>query len=96
MKVGSLVVCVDDVFTGEYNEELKRMNVIFPVKDKIYTVRDTEMLNGRLCIFLEEIVNRKIQYQDCYDEQSWWSRRFRELDTPTEIKLENILELEIV
>lgn len=87
MKVGSLVVCVRG-FSGDY--EAKPV-----IKDKIYTIREIAKDDyGDLCVHLDEVINEKSIFTN--KEPKYDIERFRELDTPTEIKLENILELEIV
>lgn len=88
MKVGSLVVCVKG-FSGDNDAK--------PViKGKIYTVREVVKHYSWYGLLLSEIVNPHNEYIDGYHEPDYMIERFRELDTPTEIKLENILELEIV
>lgn len=84
MKPGSLVVCVD------------ASGISFPwmplVQDNIYTVRQLVNTNKGLGLYLEEVLNEKNKG----NEIGYIANRFRELDTPTEIKLENILENELV
>lgn len=86
MRVGSLVVCVDD-------SNLRHPELVNPIfKDRIYTIRNfTE--NG-VGLRLEEIHNKINPFFGL--EQGYALRRFRELDAPTEINLENILKNELV
>lgn len=97
MKVGSLVVCVDASGIPSWANKL--------VENKIYTVRDikgnaryhpdcgVKKIDG-ISVYLEEIVN--IFHAGLNAEIGYCSKRFRELDTPTEISIEEILELELV
>lgn len=97
MKIGSLVVCVD---ASGLNSLVKPL-----IKGKIYTVREiknnhrynpffgVERIDG-IVVYLDEIVNSI--HLGLNDEIGYKSERFREIDTPTEIKLEEILELELV
>ena len=97
MRVGSLVVCVDDVFESEYFDMVKSKGIMFPVKGAVYKVRSFDNVNNIHAIRVEEIVNRNIIFNDgLVYEQSFKISRFRELDTPTEINLENILKNELV
>ena len=87
MTPGSLVVCVD------------ASNLIDPwhplVKDRIYTVREIrDCGNEGVGLLLEEIVN--IIHQKFKKELVYKINRFRELDCPTSIEIEEILELELL
>lgn len=88
MKVGSLVVCVKQITDSDSVKPI--------MKGKIYTVRDITKcpIDNSIGIYLEEIYNKI--HKSTGNEFGYLIERFRELDTPTEIKLENILELEIV
>lgn len=88
MKVGSLVVCIK---SSSYSSVHKQT-----FKGKIYTIRGIQYIKGipGLGLIFEEIINDVNNDTGC--EFDYCSSRFRELDTPTEINLENILELEIV
>lgn len=85
MKVGSLVVCVRG-FEGDWEAK--------PVfKDKIYTVRELRKDSfGDDCITLEEVINKVINYSTGSVEPAYDPSRFRELDTPQSISIEEILE----
>lgn len=87
MKVGSLVVCVR-CFVG--NEEAKPV-----VKGKIYTVRDILYVDGDYGVMLDEIVNDLAEYREGVLEPAYTIDRFRELDTPTEISIEEFLTQEV-
>lgn len=82
MRIGSLVVCVESLKDGLIAKDI--------VKGRIYTVRS--FLEDDSGIRLEEVINDLNPFFGL--EQGYLFRRFRELDTPTEIKLENILEKE--
>lgn len=88
MRVGSLVVCVDDTGLPPKWKPL--------VKNKIYTVRDIFNYKFNLGhgILLYEVINTK--HEITGHEIGYLPKRFRELDTPTEINLKNILECELV
>jgi hypothetical protein len=87
MKVGSLVVCVDDSKPFGYDA------LIFPKKNIIYTVRSFDYLPNDPIpgLYLEEVVNEIKNYADGYKEPSFHPKRFRELDTPVSISIEEIL-----
>lgn len=81
MQVGSLVELVNDTWEHHYYD------VIYPVKNVIYTVRGFKEDTG---IVLEEIVNRVERLQTrsgaiIIDEASFMIHKFRELQPPMEI-----------
>jgi hypothetical protein len=85
MKVGSIVHLVDDRW--EYFKSKSSMGIIYPVKNKDYTVREILKGRGALsgidCIRLEEIVNKTILYLDSgVLEQAFQMYRFKELLPP--------------
>lgn len=86
MKVGSLVVCVNP-FNGD--EQSKPL-----VKDKIYTIRRFDNYKGSTAIMLEEIINNQFLYEQVLDEPAYKIDRFREIDCPQSICIEEIIELE--
>jgi len=90
MKVGSLVELVDD------NWLEKHPNVKYPVKGKIYTVRDFEIDDyDEPSLYLVEIINPVMKWDDFEDsELSFYVHRFRELQPPMEISIEAILEMQ--
>lgn len=80
MQVGSLVVCIND--KGLHDG-------VLPVyKDKIYTIRGVFKYNGDDGVLLEEIING--MYADG-EEFGYRSDRFRELDTPVSINIEELI-----
>lgn len=90
MKVGSLVELVDD--TWSYSNGAK----IYPVKGKIYTVRELFMgSSGNPGLRLEEIINPLVGYHFGIKEPGFRCYRFRELMPPTSISIDEILEQEI-
>lgn len=90
MKIGSLVVCVD-------SSNLKRPDHVKPlVKGKIYTIRSINKYPDGYGATLDEVVNEKVIFTTGLLEPVYNIIRFRELDTPTEINLENILKNELV
>jgi hypothetical protein len=90
MRVGSLVELVDDDWDIEDKMCNEQCGVVYPVKNKIYTIRDID--NG---IRLEEILNPVLEYADGWAECRFAIERFRELMPPTSIELESILENEL-
>jgi len=86
MKVGSLVVCVDSSYAP---------NCIQLVKGKIYTIREIkkDSISGRPYLTLDELVN--IRHPNSGNEIGYRIGRFRELDTPTEISIEEFLTQEV-
>lgn len=80
MQVGSLVVCVNS--NGTHDK-------VFPlVLSKIYTIR--EVIKDEHCegVLLEEIING--MYAD-NEEFGYRADRFRELDTPVSINIEELI-----
>lgn len=56
-KAGQKVVCVK-VTKHRFSD-----GIIYPVKDKIYTIRDTEYVHGIWGCWLEEIRNKDTEHQ---------------------------------
>ncbi len=92
MKVGSLVELVNDNWREPIYSEALRMGFIFPVKKVIYTVRGIEESNGKLCIFLEEIVNKKYWFGESYEEPSFPMIQFREVLPADAVDISELLE----
>lgn len=81
MQVGSLVVCVKaDLDNSPHHKPL--------VLKKIYTIRGMFKYDGEVGLLLEEIVN--IQHPSG-GEIGYNIKRFRELDTPVSIKIEEFI-----
>lgn len=85
MKVGSLVVCVDDVVPNKW-VKLKKDN-IYTIRDVFIGVKKGIKATG---VLLEEITNSKNERTG--RELGYDINRFRELDTPKSISIEEILE----
>lgn len=86
MQVGSLIGLVDDNWENkEAIPYFLSKGVRFPVKNVVYTVRE---FDGDEYIRLEEIVNPKMQFIDGYEEISFIKKRFRELQPPMTISIE--------
>lgn len=82
MKVGSLVELVKDDwdFNNGYPDE------VYPVKNKIYTIRTIDKFGVRL----EEVINPIHHYCDMgYAECAFKISRFRELQPPMSISIES-------
>ena len=57
MKVGSLVVCIN-------NSNLSGKNVSIPIKDEVYTIRDVvDVPEKGIGIRLQEIINPELHYK---------------------------------
>ena len=82
MQVGSLVECINDTFS-----ELEFENL--PVRGQIYTVR--EVLDKHKSIRLEEIINVPRYYTLGYMECAFLQHRFRELQSPDEVNIEELI-----
>jgi len=76
MKIGSLVELINDKWKNQPYDE------VFPVKNKVYTVRAIEQESDGIGLLLEEIVNPPSQYIDAYGEPTFRIERFRELQPP--------------
>lgn len=92
MKIGSLVELVDD----NWNQELKLLlivnGMVYPVKNKLYTIRSFNKSGlGVVGIRLEEIVNPDFEFVDGIDELAFSAKRFRELMSPLEISIDEII-----
>lgn len=73
-KVGQKVVCIGTNF-GIYPPSTK-----FPLKGEMYTIRGFETVNGRQCIFLEEIVNAPYHFIQGVCEAVFGLEFFRAID----------------
>lgn len=95
MKVGSIVLCIDDKFTPKQLTNIKNL----PVKDEYYALRDIiEYQNPkRIGVRLEEIFNPEIMVGEVLHECTFNINRFVELKIPPLIKLEieNLTSIEI-
>lgn len=88
MKVGSLVVCIRSSKGEPFHKAT--------IKGKVYTIRAIQIvpsLNGVGLLF-EEVVNEI--HPLCKYEYDYLPSRFREIDCPTSIDIEEIIELEQV
>ncbi len=89
MKVGSLVKCIK----GFPVSKAAGLNV--PEQGNIYTVREADKYTDGYGILLEEVVNEKSLLLDkgraVYDEMSWHSKNFREIQPPMTIDFETII-----
>ena len=98
MKVGSIVICIDDMFT---NKQLLQL-VNIPREGDYYTIRDiVEYPNmNRVGLRLEEISNPLIEVDGKPHEPTFNIHRFAEIDIPPafEEELNKVLdnELELV
>lgn len=91
MKVGSLVELVND--NWNHKGLGVDINTKYPIKNKIYTIREIVSDSAlRLC----EVVNKKQKYKHSYGEKAFTIVRFRELQAPTNISIESILESEFL
>lgn len=86
MKIGSLVELVNDNWNNNTNAEN------YPVKGKIYTVREIGVRHEDRVryLLLEEVINPLCPLFGA--EPGWKPSRFRELLPPMEISIEQILE----
>mgnify|MGYP006290461819 CR=1 FL=1 len=95
MQVGSKVVCVDDNFP----KELYQFYWKFPIEGPIYTIRDMGVgvsINGEpgeVYVLLEGIENPR-STQPPHPERGFNSCRFREIEPPAEIEVEDLAEME--
>lgn len=89
MEVGSLVECIK----GFPVSKAEGYNV--PEQGHIYTVREVDKYTDGYGILLEEVVNEKSLLLDkgraVYDEMSWHSKNFREIQPPMTINIENLI-----
>ena len=90
MKVGSLVECIKESVRLPFRHET------LPVVGCVYTVREIEVCpyNGELYLRFEEIVNPKYTYLDGLGEYAFAAKNFRELQSPEEVNLSEIAELQ--
>lgn len=83
MKISDKVVCVDD--SPRPDIEWKFPPSAWVVKGEVYTIRETVVFEGELCVRLSGIFGGV--WRECPDiESAWWSTRFRLL---SEIQAEN-------
>lgn len=81
MKIGSIVELVNDNWDAHPFDHLNK----YPVRGKVYTVRDILEVEGYICIRLEEVINPTLSYGGIYFEFTFRMKRFRELLPPTDI-----------
>ncbi len=80
MKVGSRVVCIDDMQKlAKAHWQTYRVEML-PVKGRPYTIRSIEDSPIGPCVRMEEIRNPEMQYQDGFGECRFHIKHFRELD----------------
>lgn len=79
MKVGSLVVCINDDFL------VNDITIHLPVKGILYIVRDIRAHLFSMYITLEEIVNEPRRYKDGYYEPAFNVKAFREVQPPMDL-----------
>lgn len=98
MKVGSLVECVKGPARQGYQDSLGN-TYDFPQPEIgiIYTIRAfTHYLGVNSGILLEEIVNPEINWGlGIYGEASFKTTRFREIQPPMDIKIEDIISEQV-
>lgn len=90
MQVGSLVECIESFNNdnrGIYKDIEKN-----PIVGNIYTVRNIVELNEKIGIQLEEIMNPILKYNDCIGETFFNIKKFREIQPPMEINIEELME----
>jgi len=93
MRVGSLVELIDDNWNSQRKELLTQFGVRYPVKGKVYTIRELTPTGGLL---LEEVVNPPMHFTNVgVVEPGWKTFRFRELLPPISIDIEQFLSVEV-
>lgn len=86
MKKGAQVICIDDKFDAKLVSLIPNR----PVKDEMYTVRETLLTRNGKAIQLEELVNPYL-YDDVFKgkfEPSFHVRRFRIVDPDETLELQ--------
>lgn len=86
MKKGTQVICIDDKF----DPKLVSLIPNRPIRDEIYTVRETLLTRNGKAIQLEELRNPAL-YDELHKgmfEPSFHVRRFRIADTEETLQLE--------
>lgn len=80
-KVGQRVVFVDE-FKMRLCPIEKALGVIMPIKNKVYTIREIDFVDGDFGLRLIEIINPKLRYDygKDYGEICFSASRFRPLD----------------
>lgn len=80
------VICINDTFSIELLDDWEKLGVVWPKKDKFYTIRELVINNdGRLGFLLNEIINPPILINCRFlgsitVEPNWDINRFRNLD----------------
>jgi hypothetical protein len=90
MKIGDVVLCINDIFSPEAAKKFQTL----PIKGRNYLIRKLRNLpNGKIGILLEEIVNPKIEGSiGIYWEPDFDSERFSPQTTPSIEKILKELE----
>lgn len=88
MKVGSIVECIN----SNWRVAIK-LGLTIPKLKTPYTIRDISINSNLVGIRLEEIVNKKMQFDEGFNEVAFDIHVFRELQLPRE--LEQILNQEL-
>ena len=89
MKVGSLVICINDIFSPDQISSIPNR----PIRNKIYTIRNIiEYSSNVIGIHLEEILNPELTDREYLTkfEPSFDINRFKELECIPDI--EEIIE----
>jgi len=90
MRVGSLVQCIK----GFPVSKAAGYNV--PEKGLIYTIREVDTYADGFGILLDEVINGNEFFLDkgktVYDEMSWHSQNFIEVQPPMNIDIENLIQ----
>lgn len=89
MKVGSLVECINDQYFA--NQDICTG---FPKKGSIYTIREIFASDSDTGVLLDEIVNPLFKFTDGIAEPGFHIRRFRELQPPMKISIEQFMKVE--
>jgi hypothetical protein len=86
MREGSLVLCTHTFYERHGEVGIKR-----PVANQIYTIRGFTESDGDTGVWLEEIVNPPLHYENGYHEISFYIIHFRELQPPMDIQFTDLL-----
>lgn len=89
MKIGSLVECINDNFDPKLHTI--SLHPVLPTKGKLYTIRHIfKGYPSGIACYLEEIKSNTNPYFNI--EQGFAINRFKEVQPPMEISIEDILE----
>jgi len=96
------LICINDTYTSDCLAFYKQFGVVVPKKDKLYSIRGTENVRGKVGIFLNEIVNPSVPIKSIlsgtiHREPSFGSFRFTTLlgEPIKEEELQTIIEDEL-